>query len=70
MTFFTASSSYLQSIAALLIFVAGYLAIILCAILGMIIAGLISGHASVIQAYAVRSDSLDRESDGSRGVPT
>jgi hypothetical protein len=70
MTFFTASSSYLHSIAALLIFVAGYLAITLCAILCIIIGGLISGHASVIQAYAVRSDSLDRENEGSRGVST
>jgi len=55
MTFFTAISSYLQLIAALLIFVASYLAIVLCATMFIAIAELISDRRSVMQAYAVRS---------------
>lgn len=49
----------LQVIAALLIFVAGYLALVLCAIACLVAAELISEHASVVRAYGVRPVSLD-----------
>ena len=64
MTFFTAIWSYLQVIATLLIFVASYLAIVLCAIMCIVIAELISDHGCLIRAYAERSKG---ESQGGRG---
>jgi len=49
----------LQVIAALLIFVAAYLALVLCTIACLVAAELISEHASVVRDYGVRSVSLD-----------
>jgi hypothetical protein len=49
----------LQAIAALLIFVAVYLALVLCTIACLVAAVLMSEHVSVVQAYGVRSVSLD-----------
>ncbi len=55
MDFSSGFSSSLQVIAALVIFIAGYLALILGAIMFMVVAELISERASVSQAYAVKS---------------
>ena len=55
MTLLTATWSYLQVIATLLTFVASYLAIVLCAIICIVIAELISDHGDLIRAYAERS---------------
>jgi len=49
----------LQAIAELLIFVAVYLALVLCTIACLVAAVLMSEHVSVVQAYGVRSVSLD-----------
>ena len=55
MDFSSGFSSSLQVIAALVIFVAGYLALILGAIMLVVFAELISDRAGVSQAYAVKS---------------
>jgi hypothetical protein len=49
----------LQVFAALLIFVAVYLALVLCTIVCLVAAELISEHASMVRDYGVRSVSLD-----------
>jgi hypothetical protein len=58
----------LQVIAALLIYVAVYLALVLCTITCLVGAELISEHASVIRDYGVKPVSLDThilsETDG------
>jgi hypothetical protein len=67
MNFFTVVNSYLHLIAGLLIFVASYLAIVLCAIMCILIAELISDHGGVTRAYAVRSGPSDGGRYGGRG---
>jgi len=52
-------SATLQVIAALLTFVAAYLALVLCAILCLVAAELISEHARVVRDSRVRLDSSD-----------
>ena len=64
MTFPTAFSSSLQVFAAFAVFIAGYLALVICAILCLVIAELYSDRANVVQAYAVKSSLLDAS-----GVP-
>jgi hypothetical protein len=59
MTFADTFNAMLQGIAALLIFVAFYLALVLSAIIGLAIAELISERANLVRAYGVRSFSLD-----------
>ena len=59
MTFPDTLNATLQVIAALLIFVAGYLALVLSAIVGLVMAELISERANLVRAYGVRSVSLD-----------
>jgi hypothetical protein len=49
----------LQVFAALLIYVAVYLALVLCTITCLVGAELISEHASVVRDYGVRPVSLD-----------
>jgi hypothetical protein len=49
----------LQVIVTLLIFVAGYLALVICTVVGLVIAELISERGCVARAYSCRSDSLD-----------
>jgi len=51
--------SSLQVIAALLIFVAVYLALVLCSIISLVAAELISEHASVTRDHRVRLVSSD-----------
>jgi hypothetical protein len=59
MTFPTALNAMLQVIAALLIFVAGCLGLVLFTIICLVIAELISDRANVVRVYEVSSDSLD-----------
>jgi hypothetical protein len=59
MTFPDAFNATVQVTAALLIFVASYLALVLSTIIGLVIAELISERANVVRAYGVRSVSLD-----------
>jgi hypothetical protein len=49
----------LQVIAALLMFVAVYLALVLCTTMCLVASELISEHASVLRDYGVRPVSLD-----------
>jgi hypothetical protein len=51
--------STLQVMAALLIFVAVNLALVICTIVCLVAAELISEHASVVRAYGVRHFSFD-----------
>jgi hypothetical protein len=60
MTFITVTP-YFQFIAALLIFIASYLGIVICAIIGIVVAELVFSRTSLIRAYDVKSG-LDRES--------
>ena len=62
MTFPTAINAMLQAIGALLVFVTAYLALVLSAIIGLVIAELISERASPAWASVMRSGSL--EGDG------
>jgi hypothetical protein len=59
MTFLAPFNAMLQVIAAFLIFVACYLALLLSAIIGLVIAELISESANLVRAYGARSVSLD-----------
>ena len=47
----------LQVIASLLIFVAGFLALVLCTIMSLVIAELISERAGFVRAYGANPDS-------------
>ena len=53
--------SSLQVIAALLIFVAVYLALVLCTIVSLVAAELISEHASLVRDYKAKPASLETE---------
>jgi hypothetical protein len=59
MTFPNTINVMLQGIAALLIYVAGYLALVLFTIISLVIAELISERANLARAYELRSVSLD-----------
>jgi hypothetical protein len=59
MTFPTAFNAMLQTIGSLLVFIAGYLALVLFTIICLVMAELISDRASVVRAYGVRSVSID-----------
>jgi hypothetical protein len=59
MIFLGPFNAMLQVIAAFLIFVACYLALVLSAIIGLVIAELISESANLVRAYGRRSVSLD-----------
>jgi hypothetical protein len=61
MNFDAALTSSVQVFAALLMFIAGYLALIVGAIMCAMIAELFL-KGSIAQAYAVRSSSLDNDS--------
>jgi|SRR5579864_314100 len=67
MTFPTAFNAMLQAIGALLLFVAGYLALILFTIICLVVAELISERAGPVRAYGVRTDSLDGGSSKVQG---
>jgi hypothetical protein len=54
-----ALNATLQVIAALLIFVAAYLAFVISISVCLIVAELISDHGNVVRDYGVRPDSLD-----------
>lgn len=55
----TAICAALQVIGAMLIFVAFYLALVLCGILILVAGELISEHASLVQEYGVKSMPLE-----------
>jgi hypothetical protein len=54
------SFNLLQVIAALLIFVAGYLALLLLIVIGFVVAELVLEGARLGRAYTVKCNSLDR----------
>jgi hypothetical protein len=54
MTSPTAYDAILQVVASLLYFVAAYLMLVLCTIMGLVIAELISERASVVGAYGAK----------------
>ena len=60
MNFDTLSSS-VQVFATILMFVAGYLAFVVCAIVCAVLAELFLQGKDVAQAYAVRTSSLDND---------
>jgi hypothetical protein len=59
MNFPAAVSSSIQVFAAFAIFVAGYLALVIAAIVFLVIAELYSDRARFVQAYATKSSSLE-----------
>jgi hypothetical protein len=59
MSFPAAIGSSLQVFAAFAIFIAGYLALVIGAIVVLVIAELYSDRARFVQAYATKSSSLD-----------
>ena len=59
MTFPTAFNTLVQVIATFLIFIAGYLALILCIIICFAVTELISERDSVVRAYGARPASSD-----------
>lgn len=54
MIFPTALSSMLQVVAALLIFIAGYLALVVCAIIGLVITEFSTENGDMDQAYGAK----------------
>jgi hypothetical protein len=59
MSFPAAVGSSIQVFAAFAIFIAGYLALVIGAIIFLVIAELYSDRARFIEAYATKSSSLD-----------
>ena len=70
MTLHDSFNPMLQGIATLLIFVAGFLALVLFTVVCLVLAELISERDGLIRAYGVRSGSLDSKEPGTQRQST